>query len=101
VALLGDMLELGPAELDLHTQTLELALSLGLDLVGVAGPRFAAAAARLGGPPGLLIAEDAAALGHAAAPALRPGDLVLLKGSRGLAMERALSTLSAPDAGDR
>ncbi len=95
IALLGDMLELGPVEAAGHADTLDLALSLGLDLVGVAGPRFSAAAA---GRAGVLAAPDAATLAHALRPLLQPGDLLLIKGSRGLGMEALLSALSAEPA---
>jgi UDP-N-acetylmuramoyl-tripeptide--D-alanyl-D-alanine ligase len=94
VAVLGDMLELGPAELELHRSLLERALALDLDLVGACGPRMQAAAAgrTVGGR--LLVAPDAEALAAMLAPRLLPGDLLLLKGSRGMAMERILRTLS-------
>ena len=91
VALLGDMLELGPSEAEAHAEVLTLANSLGLDLVGLAGPRFAAAAA---GDPGVIAAADANELADRVRDALRPGDLVLLKGSRGLQMERVLTALA-------
>lgn len=98
VALLGDMLELGPTEVDLHQEVLEDALSHGFDLVGVCGPRMTAAAARLA-VPHLLVFQDATALGNGVAALLRDGDLVLVKGSRGMAMERVL--LSITPVGDR
>lgn len=95
IALLGDMLELGPVEAAGHAEVLDLALSLGFDLVGVAGPRFAAAAA---GRAGVLAAPSADALAAALRPLLQPGDLLLIKGSRGLGMEALLSALSAEPA---
>ncbi len=94
VALLGDMLEMGASELTLHRELLEHAAGLGLDLVGACGPRMQAAAAQLGADHGLLVALDAEKLAEMLAPRLQPGDLVLIKGSRGMAMERIPSTLS-------
>ena len=44
IALLGDMLELGPTEIAQHRDTIALAQSLDLDLLGLVGPRFEAAA---------------------------------------------------------
>jgi UDP-N-acetylmuramoyl-tripeptide--D-alanyl-D-alanine ligase len=105
VALLGDMLELGPGEIDAHVEVLRLALELDVDLIGTAGPRYAAAGAELSaathaaGRPDTLhrwvAAQDAEALAAAVANRLQPGDTVLVKGSRGLAMERVLRTLSS------
>jgi len=94
IALLGDMLELGGSELALHLELLEHARGLGLEIVGACGPRMQAAAAQLEGGHGLLVAADAEKLAEKLAPRLLPGDLVLIKGSRGMAMERIPSTLS-------
>jgi UDP-N-acetylmuramoyl-tripeptide--D-alanyl-D-alanine ligase len=94
VALLGDMLELGEEEQASHRAMLSLARSLPIDLIGLAGPRYAAAHAALGAPDDVIVAADADALGAALADTLSAGDVVLLKGSRGLAMERILSQLS-------
>ena len=101
VALLGDMLELGSTEDTLHREVLAHALTLGLDLVGTAGPRFDRARAHLAahGHPGVdavLSAPDAPTLAEQVRSLLSPGDLVLLKGSRGIAMETVLDHLSAP-----
>jgi UDP-N-acetylmuramoyl-tripeptide--D-alanyl-D-alanine ligase len=93
VALLGDMLELGGEEAEAHQEVLALATSLGLELVGLAGPRFTAAAAARG--LALPCAPDAAGLAALVADRLAPGDVLLLKGSRGMAMERVLQHLGA------
>ncbi|MCB9779995.1 MAG: UDP-N-acetylmuramoyl-tripeptide--D-alanyl-D-alanine ligase [Alphaproteobacteria bacterium] len=97
VALLGDMLELGATEAQAHQETLALALDLGIDLVGLAGPRFTAAAQALGHAqdPRLLLSPSSEDLGALVAPRLQTGDVVLAKGSRGLAMERALQSIRA------
>jgi UDP-N-acetylmuramoyl-tripeptide--D-alanyl-D-alanine ligase len=96
VALLGDMLELGAHEDAAHAEVLELALSLPLDLIGLAGPRYARAVAPYS-LPHLVSAADAAALGVALSGRLQRGDIVLLKGSRGMAMERCLAFLAGKD----
>lgn len=93
VALLGDMLELGASEAASHREVLELALSLGLDLIGVAGPRFGEAARALGVEARVILAPDATALGERMRGTLHARDVVLVKGSRGVAMERALAAL--------
>jgi UDP-N-acetylmuramoyl-tripeptide--D-alanyl-D-alanine ligase len=92
LAVLGDMLELGRDEATEHAAVLETAKGLGLDGLFVAGPRFRAAAVRLG----IVWAEDAIALAPLVGAALREGDVVLVKGSRGMGMERVLHLLS-PD----
>ena len=94
-ALMGDMLELGAGEAECHDEVLRLALDLDLDRVACVGPRFAASALRLGCSDRVLLAPDAQTLAGMLAPDLSPGDLLLLKGSRGLAMERCLTALEA------
>ncbi len=92
IALLGDMLELGEGEAEAHAAILELAAGLGLDRLGLAGPRYAAAARGWTGEA--LVAGDAEALRERIVEQLRPGDVLLVKGSRGLRMERTLRGLT-------
>jgi len=95
-AVLGTMLELGEHSLALHRQVAERAKQLQIDgLVIVAdGPEGEVMQAAAEGLPRLArVAEPAAA----AAPLgvwLCPGDVVLLKASRGVALERLLPLLS-------
>jgi len=92
VAVLGTMLELGPASPELHAEVLRRALAGGLDLV-VATGAFAEVA-REAAPDGRLVA---AASWEEAYPELRSrlrGDeLVLLKASRGVGLEGILPLL--------
>jgi len=94
VAVLGTMLELGDASPALHREVLRDALSRDLDLV-VATGGFAAAAEMEPADERILIAPD----WKAAYPRLRAlldGDeVVLLKASRGVAMEGILSLFEA------
>jgi UDP-N-acetylmuramoyl-tripeptide--D-alanyl-D-alanine ligase len=94
-AVLGTMLELGEQSLALHRRVAERALALGLDgLVIVDGGQEGAvmAAAAQGLPQLALVASPEAAAQQLAAW-LQPGDRVLLKASRGVALERAIPLL--------
>ncbi len=93
VVVLGSMLELGPASPALHEQVLRHALALGIDLV-VATGAFAEAAAGFQDER-LVVSSD----WKGAYPELRrrlAGDeMVLLKASRGVALEGILPVLEA------
>jgi UDP-N-acetylmuramoyl-tripeptide--D-alanyl-D-alanine ligase len=96
VAVLGDMLELGPAEQEHHREIGAYAASAGVQLLVTVGPR---AAAMLDGFDGeahaVLDATEAASL----LPELvQAGDVVLVKGSRGVGLEAVTQALQA--AGD-
>jgi len=96
VAALGDMLELGTTAGELHAEVGAQAAALGLDLLVGAGPlmEHAVAAARAAGIRAQAVVDSPAAGGVLLA-ALSPGDLLLLKGSRGMKMEAALEPLVA------
>jgi len=99
VAVLADMLELGAEEKEFHRQAGEAAARAGWDVLVAVGP--------LAG----LIAEGAAAAGMSAAAIhrfpdaaaaaaviphlVRDGDLVLVKGSRGMRTETIVDKLKA------
>jgi UDP-N-acetylmuramoyl-tripeptide--D-alanyl-D-alanine ligase len=91
VAVLASMLELGTRSSALHRQALEGALALPLDIVVAVG-EFADAAAGIGrGPsdrPRLLPAQTPEAGYRALRPHLAGSETVLLKGSRGMELER-------------
>jgi len=89
IALLGDMLELGPTEIEQHAETARFAHSLGLDLVGFAGPRFTEALKGAGH-----CAPNAVELANQIRDLLLPGDILFIKGSRGMKMERVLNELA-------
>jgi UDP-N-acetylmuramoyl-tripeptide--D-alanyl-D-alanine ligase len=96
VAFLGDMLELGPTGPELHRQTGER-VGGRLDLLAAVGPlagSFLEGARRAGLAPSALVAFPDSAAAAAAAPELvRPGDAVLVKGSRGVRMETIVDAL--------
>ncbi len=85
------MLELGRDEARFHEDAGRVAAASGWDALVVVGPlaRGLAEAARSAGLAAEAIAEfDSSAEAAAAMPAiLRPGDLVLIKGSRGVRTE--------------
>ena len=85
VAVLGDMLELGPDEDRFHAEIGAHAREAGVDVLVAVGPR----AAHFADGYGEVIAlPDAAGGGRRASRTCwRPGDTVLLKGSRGVGLE--------------
>jgi UDP-N-acetylmuramoyl-tripeptide--D-alanyl-D-alanine ligase len=99
---LGDMLELGDAAPAEHRALGGAAAAAGPDLllaVGDFAGEIAAGARAAGLPPAAVAtAPDAAAAGDLLAAWLRPGDRVLLKGSRGVRLEGALARLIADGA---
>lgn len=99
VALLGDMLELGVVEEAGHAEIATLAGQLGLELVGLAGPRFAphAAACRAAGAGEVVVASSSGELGAMIREKVVPGDVVLIKGSRGSRMEQVLHSLDGAE----
>jgi UDP-N-acetylmuramoyl-tripeptide--D-alanyl-D-alanine ligase len=90
VAVLGDMLELGPAEIAFHRELGEYANGRA-DLIITVGSRAAAIADTFGAEAHLV--ADAAAAGACLRQLLRAGDVVLVKGSRGVALDRVCSAL--------
>ncbi len=93
VAVLADMLELGPDEAAFHRGVGERARDLGVDLLVAVGPRAASYPEGAEGVEAVAFADtDAAVQG---VPALiAPGDMVLVKGSRGMAMERVARAIT-------
>ncbi len=100
VAVLGEMLELGAHATRLHQESGRAAAAAGLDLlisVGGAAARTLADAAVSSGMPAASVtwvatSAEAATL---AAERTRPGDLVLVKGSRGIGTDAVVDRLKA------
>jgi UDP-N-acetylmuramoyl-tripeptide--D-alanyl-D-alanine ligase len=98
IAVLGDMLELGPDEERLHREIGTRAAGVA-DVIVAVGPRgrWIAEAAKSAGHSRVSTVDDpdqaAAALERDVAPG--PGDIVLLKASRGIGLERAVELLGA------
>jgi UDP-N-acetylmuramoyl-tripeptide--D-alanyl-D-alanine ligase len=96
VAVLGDMLELGTAqERRYHRELGEQARAAGVALLVTVGERAAWAGESFGGGGGEHVyAADAPAAAALLAPRLREGDTVLVKGSRGVALEAVAEALA-------
>jgi UDP-N-acetylmuramoyl-tripeptide--D-alanyl-D-alanine ligase len=93
IAVLGDMLELGPKGRALHRGLVESVLANAIDLVFCCGPLMQALwqalpAGRRGG-----YAEDSAALEAQVLPAIHAGDAVMVKGSLGSRMAPIVKAL--------
>ena len=97
VAVLGDMLELGEYSSSLHREVGERAAALRLDLLLTVGPQareLAAGARAAGMPPGHIQSfDDAATCAAQSGRWCRDGDVVLLKASRGVALEQVIRAL--------
>jgi len=101
VAILGDMLELGPEAPRFHRQAGRRAAELGFAPVVGVGPlaEELVAGAREAGATAVHL-TDAATTAEWAAQSLRPGDLVLVKGSRGVGLDAVVERLLAPRIGE-
>jgi len=91
VAVLGEMLELGPESARLHRELGEHARERGVELLLAVGPLAGAIAEGFAGESHML--PDAAAAARALPGLLRGGDTVLLKASRGVGLELAAEAL--------
>ena len=94
VAVLGSMLELGSREADLHAAAAEKLAEAELDLIVATGlfvPAFERLAADMG--KRLVMAVDPLDAADLLRQRLAGNEVVLLKGSRGVALERLLEVL--------
>jgi UDP-N-acetylmuramoyl-tripeptide--D-alanyl-D-alanine ligase len=88
VAVLGEMLELGDRAIPLHQESGRRSAAAGVEwlvAIGGAPARAMADAAVAAGMPSTAVVrfDDSESAAGAVAAAVRPGDLVLVKGSRG------------------
>lgn len=95
VCILGDMLELGKDEVKFHAIVGEQVAANRIDVLITAGPlsKNTAEKARQLGVSHVYETKDAPEAANVALEVLKPGDLVLLKGSRGMKMEAVLNEL--------
>jgi len=97
VAVLGDMLELGPGEVAYHEEIGAVATTAGVDLLVTVGPLAAHIGAAFEGGTHRQV-DDARAAAALLPDLLEPGDTVLVKASRGVGLEvvaQALETGTA------
>jgi UDP-N-acetylmuramoyl-tripeptide--D-alanyl-D-alanine ligase len=96
IVALGDMLELGDLSAEMHRDALEDVLAARPDATILVGPEFTAA--RSSSSKEFAHAQlfaDSRAAALPIASLTRPGDVLLVKGSRGIAMERVIESLSS------
>jgi UDP-N-acetylmuramoyl-tripeptide--D-alanyl-D-alanine ligase len=99
IAVLGEMLELGPESTRLHEECGRAAVSAHVDrllTVGGAPARALGLAAIAAGlaPEVVTHVADSTEAADVAAGLVQPGDLVLVKGSRGIRLERVVERLN-------
>jgi UDP-N-acetylmuramoyl-tripeptide--D-alanyl-D-alanine ligase len=93
VAVLGDMLELGPREREFHAQLGEQASAAGVDVLVTVGPLAASIADGFQGETHAV--SDAGEAAVVVPELLAPGDVVLVKASRGVGLELVCRALGA------
>jgi UDP-N-acetylmuramoyl-tripeptide--D-alanyl-D-alanine ligase len=97
VLVMGDMLELGRMEGALHREAGKRAAAAGVELLFAVGPlsRGAGETARRAGVAEVHHHADSAHAAESIVEFLRDGDLIVVKGSRGMRMERIVQALIA------
>jgi len=94
VAVLGDMLELGPGETRFHEEVGATATTAGVELLVTVGPLARHIGDTFEGGPQHHV-DDARAAAALVPDLLDPGDTVLVKGSRGVGLEVVAQALEA------
>ena len=102
IAILGDMLELGPEERDLHLDTVQCAVRQKIDIVCLVGVRMSAASSVLldaGYVAGetMFVLDSPLEAADVAVQVMQPGDAVLIKGSQGMRMEMVTARIISPE----
>ncbi|KAK2635798.1 hypothetical protein Ddye_030590 [Dipteronia dyeriana] len=97
VAILGDMLELGSNEIEFHEKILSYCCDCRIGLVGLAGKRFLTAAENMNliKADNIIHADDAEILARKIVKRLKFNDVILVKGSRVMKMEKVVNAIKA------
>ncbi|KAL9423356.1 hypothetical protein AB3S75_035447 [Citrus x aurantiifolia] len=97
VVILGDMLELGSTERESHQKILSYCCDACIDLIGLVGDRFRAAAENMNliKTDYIVVTNDAEILSQKIVKRLKSSDVVLVKGSRAMQMEKVVDVIKA------
>lgn len=98
IAVLGDMLELGGYAEEAHKKLVRLASDLKIDMLVAVGPEMNRAAKEFKGT--CCQAEDADSARSVLLSICDKGDAILIKGSRGMRMEKVLQEADVTGAGE-
>jgi UDP-N-acetylmuramoyl-tripeptide--D-alanyl-D-alanine ligase len=95
IVVMGDMLELGSRETQFHREAGRRVAQIGVDILVGVGPRSRAAldVARKSGVPETRHEKDARSAAETLPGLVRPGDLLLIKGSRAMQLEIVVEAL--------
>ena len=95
IVVMGDMLELGHRETTYHREAGRRAAQVGVHILVGVGPRARAAldVARKAGVPETRHEKDATSAAETLPGLVRPGDLLLIKGSRSVGLEKVVEAL--------
>ena len=93
IAILGDMRELGQRSVDFHRTVAEQLLSNNIDLTCACGPDMAAMVENLPAKYLGAYAEDSGSLARQVQKIVRPGDVIVVKGSLATSMKTVVESL--------
>ncbi|MET3660820.1 UDP-N-acetylmuramoylalanyl-D-glutamyl-2,6-diaminopimelate--D-alanyl-D-alanine ligase [Aquamicrobium ahrensii] len=93
IAVLGDMLELGDQSERLHAELSELIVDRGISHVLLGGPHMKALAEVLPSDIAVVHRDEADDLGRLLIDTVQPGDVVMVKSSKGIGFSRIVEAL--------
>ncbi len=100
IAVMGDMLELGPTSLELHAGLAQAIRDNGIDMVYLAGPEMAALHERLAGELPCVHAQNIDELVEPIASELRQGDVLMAKASLSMGFAKLIDHLLETGSGE-